>query len=78
MKDLLDVKKSLQPEFKKYLEEQKKKNPEDFVFIHSMVENYCELNATTVKQQKEFLKKLNGKNGDDFMHHLRGQGYGTW
>jgi uncharacterized protein (DUF2147 family) len=77
MKDLFEVKKSLQPEFKKYLEEQKKKNPEDFVFIKSVIENYCELNAT-VKQQKEFLKKLNGKKGDDFMEHLLGQGYGMW
>jgi hypothetical protein len=76
MKDLLDVKKSLQPEFKKYLEEQKKRHPESIVYIQGMVEDYCEYDATTVKQQKEFLKKLNGKKGDDFMHHLCGQGYG--
>jgi hypothetical protein len=78
MKDLFEVKKSLQPEFKKYLEGQKKKkNPEEFNSIRFVIENYCE-DATTVKQQKEFLKKLNGKNGDALMRRLRGQGYGTW
>jgi hypothetical protein len=77
-KKLLNVKDSLQPEFAAYLAEKKKENPKQYYKFQDLVVNYCDVSAETEKEQKAFLKKLKGKDGDKYAIKLLGQGYGMF